>query len=351
MADRSIAPVDLDRAVEAGVIDRETADSLAAFASAGATPPAAGERFRIVSTFADIFLTVGLAMLTGGLAARALWWTPNPVIESLAFAALTWGLAEYVVRRKRMVLPGMVLATAFAVMLIVAIDRAGVFGWLVTDARDPAKRLDARILTQLAVGGVAAALAGGLFFARFRFPFALVVVVAGLAAMVIAGAEAAKLAPARWTSLGCGALTFIAAMICDMRDPRRERLVADCGFWLHVSAAPLVVHALFTGQLDGADAQTGALLTLGGLLLLTLVSLVVDRRALIVAALTYAGGLILYALRNKVGDGQALIATLAVLGGVVVGLGFAWVPLRRLVLRILPLGPLAKRLPPAVQTA
>jgi hypothetical protein len=171
----------------------------------------------------------------------------------------------------------------------------------------------------------------------------------------MAGSDWLRLMPAaqatRWVALGCGVLAFIAAMACDMRDPRRERLVADCGFWLHVAAAPLIVHALFTDRLTGPGAQTGALITLVGLLVLTLISLVIDRRALIVAALTYAGGLILYAMRQRIDVDEAAIATLATLGAVVVLLGFAWVPLRRLMLRILPLGPLARRLPPATQIA
>lgn len=343
MADRSIATVDLDRAVEAGVIDRETADALTAFASQGTAPPASGERFRIISTFADLFLAIGLAMLTGGLAARAVWWSSYPVIEALIFAGAAWGLAEYVVRRKRMVLPGIVLTIAFAVLLGFAALKAGGFSWL---GGHPVRWL---------LLGTAAAIGAGLFFARFRFPFALAIVVGGLALAAIAGADWLRLMPAaqaaRWVALGCGVLAFIAAMACDMRDVRRERLVADCGFWLHVAAAPLIVHALFAERLTGAGAQTGALITLVGLIALTLVSLLVDRRALIVAALTYAGGLILYAMRQQIDVEEAAIATVATLGAVVVLLGFAWIPLRRLLLGILPLGPLARRLPPATQTA
>jgi len=344
MADRSIATVDLDRAVEAGVIDRETADSLVAFASQGTTPPAAGERFRIISTFADVFLAVGLAMLTGGLFARAAWWSANPLIEALLFAGVTWGLAEYVVRRKRMVLPGIVLVIAFAALLGAAAAKAGVFNWV-----------HGRHTEQMVLAGAISVIGAGVFFLRFRFPFALAVLVAGLTLMAMTGFDALRIMSAadttRWVALACGLLSFVAAMACDMRDPRRERLATDCGFWLHVAAAPLIVHAIFARHLESDSASAAAWLTLGGLLLLTLVSLVIDRRALIVAALTYAGGLILYALRSQVGNDQALIATLATLGGVVVLLGFAWVPLRRLVLRILPLGPLANRLPPAIQTA
>ncbi len=350
MADRNIATVDLDRAVEAGVIDRETADSLVAFASAGATPPAGGERFRIISTFADVFLAVGLTMLTGGLVARANWWSPYPLIEALVFAAVTWGLAEYVVRRKRMVLPGMVLAVAFAVLLGSAASKAGLFNWLQVGWMG-----GTRESAQAALAGGLAAIGGGLFFLRFRFPFSLFVVVGGLAVMALSGVAAARIFPGaditRWVALGCGMLAFIAAIACDTRDPRRERLVADCGFWLHVAAAPLIAHAIFAEHMGFYSLQPAAWLTSAGLLLLTLVSLVIDRRALIVSALTYAGGLILYAMRDQTNVEHAMIVALAVLGTVVVLLGFAWVSLRRLLLRILPLGPLARRLPPAVQTA
>jgi hypothetical protein len=297
-----------------------------------------------------VFLAVGLAMLTGGLVARAAGWSSHPTAEALVFAGVTWGLAEYVVRRKRMVLPGIVLVIAFAVLLGIVAGKAGVFNWLGGPAPG-----GSRESAQFALAGALAAIGGGTFFWRFRFPFALFVVVGGLTLMILGGAYAMHLVPAavtaRWVTLVCGVLAFAAAMVCDMRDPRRERLVADCGFWLHIAAAPLIVHAIFDRHLESGSGAAAAWITLGGLVLLTLVSLVIDRRALIVAALTFAGGLILYAMRQQVDVDEALVVTLAVLGGVVVGLGFAWVPLRRSLLRVLPLGPLAQRLPPAAQTA
>ncbi len=44
--------------------------------------------------------------------------------------------------------------------------------------------------------------------------------------------------------LGCGLAVFAAAMAFDISDRERVTRRADCAFWLHLLAAPLIVHSL-----------------------------------------------------------------------------------------------------------
>ena len=66
----------------------------------------------------------------------------------------------------------------------------------------------------------------------------------------------------------------------------------DIAFWLHLLAAPLIVHPLIAAIADTTAAQldtNAAVAILAIFLGLGLVSLIIDRRALLVSGLTYAG--------------------------------------------------------------
>ena len=80
----------------------------------------------------------------------------------------------------------------------------------------------------------------------------------------------------------------------DMSDPQRRTRRTDIAFWLHLLAAPLIVHPLITALLQGYPLETrltttSALAILAIFLGLGVVSLIIDRRALLVSGLVYAG--------------------------------------------------------------
>jgi predicted membrane channel-forming protein YqfA (hemolysin III family) len=159
------------------------------------------------------------------------------------------------------------------------------------------------------------------------------------------------------TLLACGLLTFIAAMAFDLSDRERLTRRADCAFWLHLLAAPLIVHSLIT--LVAPDyfimmTTSVAVTILAIFAALTIVAIVIDRRALLVSALAYVGIAVAYGLRTtsvigQQADSQAVVlfTTLLVLGSLVLALGVGWLPLRRRLTRMLP-SALTERLPPAV---
>jgi hypothetical protein len=156
---------------------------------------------------------------------------------------------------------------------------------------------------------------------------------------------------------------FAAAMAFDTSDPARLTRRADSAFWLHLLAAPLIVHSLIwlispwlssaTPAVPGPHwlGMTPALAT--GIVvifaILAVIAIVIDRRALLVSGLTYLGAAIGYAITStSVGSGGlslAVAATLTALGALVLALGVGWLPLRRRIMPLLYAG-LANHLPP-----
>jgi hypothetical protein len=190
-----------------------------------------------------------------------------------------------------------------------------------------------------AVKAFACALGALVFYARFKLPFALLLIAGNLVVVAVVAFE--QIWPGGGASasalifLCCGLAVFAIAMSYDLTDPERVTHRSDCAFWLHVLAAPLLVHSLIE------------LFPAGGVLVvvfLTILALSIDRRALFVSALGYLGYVI----------GTTLIApelvvwlasTLLILGLLVLVLGIGWQWLRRLVISCLPQN-LIKRLPP-----
>ena len=84
---------------------------------------------------------------------------------------------------------------------------------------------------------------------------------------------------------------------------------------------------------------------------LALVAVVIDRRALLVSTLTYLGIVIAYALKSSTLDQEKIFfATLLALGVLVLIIGVAWLPLRRALMLLVP-SRIAFRLPPVVSAA
>jgi hypothetical protein len=379
---------DLQVAVAEGIVTEAQAQSLRGLARRRETQLAAElgheERFRFMRGFNDFFFAVGIALFAGGLGFFAL---PTPA-GSLIAAVLTWFLAELLVGRLRLVLPGILLAGIFVLFAVAAspvdlwfttrgqgFDFAALQNWFTST------RFSRRVsyIDEIATSAFSVyivfifyaligACAGLLFYARFRLPFALLVIAACLVSAVLAGVYHIWSGPAHqqlWTLppphiraltlLACGILTFAAAMAFDLSDRERLTRRADCAFWLHLLAAPLIVHSLIT--LVAPDYQTAMTLTVALAILaifamLTVVAIVIDRRALLVSALIYVGIVIAYGIRTTSAVGQrpddqsfVLFATLLVLGALVLMIGVGWRPLRRLFVRLLPAA-LGRRLPP-----
>ena len=123
---------------------------------------------------------------------------------------------------------------------------------------------------------------------------------------------------------------------------------SDVAFWLHLLAAPMIIHPVFAlaGLLHDNPAPGAAVAVITVYAGLTLVALAIDRRALLVSALVY----VIYAIQALVVSGGALDMSLAltalVIGSFLVLLSAAWRPVRARVLTLLP-GGVTARLPVA----
>src|SRR5205807_3376898 len=125
----------------------------------------------------------------------------------------------------------------------------------------------------------------------FRVP---ITIAAGCAALTIAIVGLVYSLIPQLTSSGyavvvfvCGLAIFALAMRFDISDPERLTRRTDIAFWLHLLAAPLIVHALITGMVTEAPrlSPAAAVAILAIFLTLSFVAVLIDRRAMLVSGL------------------------------------------------------------------
>ena len=353
---------DLERAVAAGAITPEAAGTLRRFmAEQSAAPIVDEEQFRLLTGFNDIFVTIASVLLLVALA-----WIGDAIgpklgndgpslTSGLFVAAASWGLAEFFTRKRRMALPSILLLLAFTggVFATALIGLASMIG-------EAAFRGGDQRTAALVAAAAAAVAAGGtwLHWRRFRVP---ITIAAG--AMTAVGVIMALVASALGDSpvlrsallaaaflLGVG--VFLFAMWWDASDRERTTRRSDVAFWLHLLAAPLIVHPVFQalGVLDNRVSMGAAVIVVLLYVLLAVVALVIDRRALMVSALAY----VLYALsalfRELGAVGLNLALTALVIGSALLLLSAFWHTARAVIVERLPDG-LRAKLPPTHEVA
>ena len=86
-----------------------------------------------------------------------------------------------------------------------------------------------------------------------------------------------------------GVVIFFIAMRWDAADLQRVTGKSDVAFWLHLTSAPLIVHPVFSslGIFDGDESLVSLSVIIGLYVLLTLISVAIDRRAFMVSSLVY----------------------------------------------------------------
>ena len=287
---------DIEAAVAAGALDSSAAQRLRDFvASSRGTPAADEEGFRLLTGFNDIFVTIAAILLL-----VAVGWIGGTLAPSLAgapVAVVAWGLAEYFTRVRRMALPSILLLLAFTGGLFMTVMALLPGHWsaaAMNDTADPGMRHTALVM---ALGGLVTAVGAYAHWRRFHVPITIAAG-AGAAVALIVGSTIA-LVPAmadhaRLLTFVCGIGVFLLAMRWDMSDPARTTRRSDVAFWLHLLAAPLLVHPVFIslGLLGAAGGVAAAGIVLVLYVVLAAVALAIDRRALMVSALAY----VLYAL-------------------------------------------------------
>jgi len=337
---------DLAAAVDEGVLTEMQAAALIARAESRAgAADVDDERFRFFNGFNDVFLALGILLVGMALGIFQKYSHPplDMIIAAIAVVVL-WLLGEVVIRRKRAVLPSifisvLIMMFAFALLNALAPGHGG-------------GREIFRVFPTATLTGTYALLPFMIvFYLRFRLPFtlgtiAMVAYACGLVTLWrFGGAETL----AGWVlplTLGAGFAIFAAAVAYDFSDPGRVTRRADCAFWLHLTAAPMITHGLMSGYVARLDS--GAVTTmLLGFAVLAIVSLALDRRAPLVSALIYLGISIGYLFTSiQMSSWLTYGVTLLLVGAVVVTMGLAWRPLRRALLSPFRRLAFVRRLPP-----
>ena len=344
---------DLDEAVAAGAISADSAAALRGFVETQrALPGVDEEHFRLITGFNDIFVAIASAILlfAVGWIGQSIGQATGLVIDHdgpsplapLAIAATAWGLALFFTAKRRMALPSIMLLLAF----VGGVFAATAFALVLPIGEPPNDQgaLYAGIIGSLA--GVVATAAAWLHWKRFHVPItiaagaaAVSAIAVGLLVAAIGNVENVE-KPILGFVLLLGVGVFLFAMRWDSSDPARVTRRSDVAFWLHLLAAPMIVHPVFTllGLNDGTATIGEGLVVIALYVALGLTALAIDRRALLVSALAY----VLYALSElfkQVGAVELNIAlTALVIGSALLLLSAYWHQARALVVRRLPEG-------------
>ena len=346
---------DINSAVAAGTL---SADAAAAFRAhmtqVRDMPRGDEENFRLVTSFNDIFVTIGVVimLMAAGAIGEAILHSnngPSPLAGALV-AATAWGLAEFFTLRRRMALPSIILLLAWVGGIFATL--LGIVIGLADDGNDTL----AAIL--VSASALVAAGAAWVHWRRFMVPITVAagaVAVGGSLIALIGGtiASGTDIKPETVfipLVFAVGIAIFAFAMRWDASDRARTTRRSDVAFWLHLAAAPMIAHPLFhwLGVTDGGEIGVAAA---AGVLMvyvaLGLVALAIDRRALLVSALAY----VLIALTwlfDRFGAVELNFAlTALVIGSALLTLSAFWTPIRKLVVEQLPNG-LQARLPEAM---
>ncbi len=331
-ADFKVSGADLEQAVSAGILSEKHADALVAFvARPEKMSNADEEQFRFISGFNDIFVTIGAVLFLWALVFLLGGTGPGAFVV----AAAAWGLAEIFTKRKRQALPSIVLLIAFSLATFFGI--ASVLQGFVTDFDFDVTADNA---WTFALSGLLAAAAIYLHWMRFQVPITVAAGSAALTVTIVAILE--SVLPNSIEKFGLpifgiiGLAIFALAMRFDLSDRARITRRTDIAFWLHMLAAPMIIHPLVNG-LTTVSTMTprDASIIFGLFVGISIIALIVDRRALLVSSLSYLGyavGSLL--LGSNFGSQTFAVAILAV-GAIVLILSIAWQPLRKIIMGLL----------------
>lgn len=347
---------DIRAAVASGVLSEGQAASLLALAQErlGVRDGLINddEPFEFFKGFSEIFVTVGLWLLFSGILAFG-----AIVGGGIGVAAtgmiLTWVFALYFTKKRRMSLPSISLAAGFGIFLSAAV-------LFLLDATG--STIDAIHL--MTVGGIG--MVGMLiYFYVFKLPFSMFVFgIFGLMAIyAFMGTQGTgiplynfpkglfDLSESSGLAIGSlifGFLAFALGIYFDTKDPHRISRYSATGFWLHLLAAPAIVNTMAL-TLYNSGGTSGYLLTALLLFVVTIISLIIDRRSFLTAGIGYLGAIIVWAMSSNLGDGVGMVYTLLILGAFITALGTWWVQVRAWLMRALPDFPFKDRFPPYIR--
>ncbi|MFK5977043.1 MAG: hypothetical protein QM493_11085 [Sulfurovum sp.] len=319
---------DLNEAIKEEIFTQESVDNFRNYVSTKHNSPLVDEEnFKLLSGFNDIFVVIATWLLLGSV-----YWITAQIDILLAMVVLTvlsWGLAEFFVRQRKMALPSIVLMGTFI---------SSIFFGLFTIFVHNNILYENNLMISAGVTGIATYLHWRRFAVPITVAFGMSVFIVFTISLLISIYPPVK---DHWAflTLFFGLMTFYVAMYWDSKDTKRLTKNSDVAFWLHLLSAPLIVHSIFTllGIFDSTENGLDTLIAIIILyIFLSSVSLIVDRRAFMVSSLAY----VIYALNslfNNYGiDNNSFAITGVLIGFSLLLLSAYWQNVRNTLLNILP---------------
>jgi len=275
---------DLKNAVNEGIFTQDSVEKFRNYiAKEKHSPSVDEENFRLISGFNDIFVVIASILLL--LSASWVTYDINPLLSAIVIAGISWGLAEFFVRKRKMSLPAIVLLVTFVSSVFLGVLR--VFEQITE--------------TSLMLSTALAIVAAFLHWKRFAVPITIAAGMLGfvvfLISMFLYLFKAEEIVEyIQYVVLTLGLITFLFAMYWDASDTKRITRNADVAFWLHLLSAPLIVHPVFSllGIFDAQSGNNTIMIIILLYIVLSAISLIVDRRVFMVSSLVY----VLYALNT-----------------------------------------------------
>ena len=305
----------LEAASKQGIITTEQVESLLKFfsndSSADITEGITGgdnseEHLRFVRGVGDIFIMLGVIFVAVAGAQIEI-----SAVFNLVPILILVGASEWLIRIRRLSLPGI------ALLISILYFSNQLIGFSLSNP----ELLDLGILT-----GVALA-----FYFRYKMPFTLLPIAAGClgALSIIIGID---IRTEHYIFALFGLLVFIAAMWFDSRDKKRTTRLSDSAFWLHLLAAPLVVHGIMITLLSSDSVPFTEFFIILFFVIFFLIALFVDRRAILVSSLSYAiFAVIKLAITGKVDIENMTLIIFIAFGMFIIFFGVYWYKIRNLI--------------------
>ncbi|MDG1097338.1 MAG: hypothetical protein P8N23_07000 [Methylophilaceae bacterium] len=320
-----ISEDNIQSAIAAGILDKATADALKAHATSANTTSsdvADEEHFRLISGFNDIFVVIASLLLI-----TSLKWIGGALYGNLLAAIAAWGLAEFFVLKRRMALPAIVLLLAFVSYLFAA-------------SKSVMMPIGIEDTQSFIIPSIVATVAAWLNWLRFKVPITIAAGTAALVTTLLASLASINTPADFFTPIATlmGLCVFAFAMYWDKQDTQRQTRKSDVAFWLHLLAAPIIIHPVFEliGVLHGNINLIQASFVLILYIAIAVISLLIDRRALMVSALGYVVYVFSTLLNNMGHVGIGFAVTAFTIGSALLLLSAFWHKCRGYLLNLVP---------------
>jgi uncharacterized membrane protein YfcA len=315
---------DLNYAIERGIFSEKAVNEFRVeLSSIKNLPIVDEENFRLIGGFNDIFVVIACALML-----FSTLWAVRIIDESLGlfvFSILAWGLAEFFVLKRKMALPAIVLLLSFV---------GGIFSLCLSLFGELSE------ITFVIAAGISA-VAAYLHWKRFNVPITVAAGTAAIVGFIVSSVLSVHPEAEAWILaivFVCGVVAFIYAMYWDSSDRSRTTRRSDVAFWLHLLSAPLIIHPIFSnlGIFDGNESMGSMIMVVFLYLLMTFISVAIDRRAFMVSSMIY----VIYAISNVLevygGVNYSFALTGVIIGSALLLLSAFWHSTRIKIVNILP---------------